>query len=260
MTLKEKLNEMDEKTIVKIGSKNGSAWFYTGEVGAFSVGDLDKSFRAEAERVADGCLDRLRKMAGEFPTKGHVKASDSKWARYSANLGDWGNLFARKVKEAALAERIVEDMKPVLEREVLEVWDADGEDAINILVEGGGTGKKYMAQKMEPLNAEDINGDGIANLVVEIYKPEMDALKRLYIKRHKMKKAKKRMTDEEVSTIHRIENFLKRDVYGISHDPIKPGENAEKSGLVKRCRDAAAEEIRKMEKEAKGNEKLHVPV
>lgn len=169
-TLKEELNKLDGSTRVKIGSFDGSSYFYCGTVGEFRE-KIDEYSEQARQFFADGfnkAADRFEEMKTRFPeypqkylhdldisvdewlsslmvgvcnadmSPDHIKALGLK--RFIEDVSKWMAMTDQKRKAGDAAAMYLAKFKPFGERYIMDIFfssvDEDRDDVLVIKVEG----------------------------------------------------------------------------------------------------------------------------
>ena len=226
------LNKMEPGRLVKIGTVGGSGWIYAGRAEGYwdEAQTIHKTIRENNKKRREAAQHHLEVVISEgFKARPGVQKSDA--------IVEWAERLTKATRRYALAEKTIEDFKRLEERETREVWDADGEDAINVLVTGTESGDKYSAEPYKPITYQDMDTAAADRLVSAMYSPLLTTLRDAYYTL-----LKNGSTTKNRSLVNRTEREIRRDPYGLFPDGG--------TGIIKACRDAAQKRLEDEQKEA----------
>lgn len=226
------LNKMEPGRLVKIGTVGGSGWIYAGRADGYwnEAETIHKTIRENNRKLREAAKHHLEYVISEgIKERPGVQKSDA--------IVEWAERLTKATRRCALAEKTIEDFKRLEEREITEVWDADGEDAINVLVTGTESGEKYAAEPYKPISYVDMDSTATDRLISAMYSPLLTTLKNAYYNL-----LKDGSTTKNRSVVKKTEREISRDPYGLFSDGGK--------GIIKACRDAAQKRLEDEQKEA----------
>lgn len=226
------LNKMEPGRLVKIGTVGGSGWIYAGRADGYwnEAETIHKTIRENNRKRREAAKHHLEYVISEgIKERPGVQKSDA--------IVEWAERLTKATRRYALVEKTIEDFKRLEEREITEVWDADGEDAINVLVTGTESGEKYAVKPYKPISYVDMDSTATDRLISAMYSPLLTTLKNAYYNL-----LKDGSTTKNRSVVKKTEREISRDPYGLFSDGGK--------GIIKACRDAAQKRLEDEQKEA----------
>lgn len=226
------LNRVEPGQLIKIGTVGGSGWIYAGRAEGYweESQTIHKTIRENNKKRREAARHHLEVVISEG-----IKDRPDK--QVSELIVEWAERLNIATRRCALAEKTIEDFKRLEERETREVWDADGEDAINVLVTGTESGDKYSAEPYKPVSYVDMDSTATDRLITAMYSPLLTTLKNAYYNL-----LKDGSTTKNRSVVKKTEREISRDPYGLFSDGGK--------GIIKACRDAAQNRLEDEQKEA----------
>ena len=235
---KQKLNNvlrsMEPSALVKIGTVGGSGWIYAGTAAGYRKESANIHTRITKENNKK--REAVRRHLQTFLDGGMAieqKIDKSK----SEAIVEWAEHFEKTARRYALAEKTIEDYKRLTERTVVEIWEEDGGKETNILVSGTEGGNKYAADAYTPITYEDMDAAAANRMINAMYAPLLINMRSAFYDLLKYGS-----TTKNRSAVKKTEREIRRDPYGLFADGG--------DGIIKACRDAAAQKIKEEQKKA----------
>lgn len=174
--LMEQINSMPSELKIKIGSNNGSGFFYCGTVGDFAEkideinDDLFKAFKAYERKTANALLHDAKRFP-EFPERwehllkmplenvietmpdrvGKAETANTDFLRFCSDIGKWADKILDLKHSAKTAKQRVENFTDLQTRNVVDYFlsdpTADNYRPFVIVISGEESGRYWTMEE-----------------------------------------------------------------------------------------------------------------
>ncbi len=197
LTLRELLSQLPARKRIRVGTIEGSGFFFVGQKIEFAYTKIDKDLReAHAVRIIN-CLKTMR-----ISRKKHLK---------SKMINDI----------TASAERYAYYV-PIMERRVVEAYGGQADPSVLvILIEGSESGDTDNCSELNPIDTDNLENLVAGDFMAAIYRDPAMQLSKVI---HRQEQARKRNDTKKVKSLERTRSKLEESIKSIDIMPEEYGE------------------------------------
>lgn len=200
------IREINADALVKIGSKDGKGYFYSGYLKDADFKAIDKGLYDLAKRDFSNALRLMKEK-------------------------DIDDIDQKAVTKFTKAFQAYKNFVPITEREIADKFESMVEPGVvAVIVEGGGDGEKWMHEERQHFMPK--NADGAAEAVGAVYRGICTELQANYMSLYRETKPFK--IGRYKAVIKRQEREINLNAYGAYSDP---------SGIIRGTLDQAVKAI-----------------